>query len=318
MIFNANNNGLMLFGGSSHPELTERIAKYLGMRLGKIKLSRFSGGEIYARILENVRGQHTAIIQTSTLSVNEDYMELFIIIDALRRASAESITVVIPHYGYARQDRKSASREPISSRLMADLLTSAGADRIITMDLHSDQIQGFFNIPLDHLTATPLLADYLKNKKLKDPVVVAPDTGRAKVAKKFADRVGAELAILHKARPDHHKSEVLHIVGEVQGKTVIIVDDMIDTAGTATRGVEVLRKQGCNEDIYLLATHAILSGPAIDRIKAAKFKEVILTDTIPLTKERQFPELKILSVDELLGEAIKRNFENKSISSLFD
>ncbi len=318
MIFNANNNGLMLFSGSSHPELAEKIAKHLGMKLSKIKLSRFSGGEIYARILENVRGQHTVIIQTSTLSVNEDYMELFIIIDALRRASAESITVVLPHYGYARQDRKSASREPISSRLMADLLTSAGADRIITMDLHSDQIQGFFNIPLDHLTATPLLADYLKNKKLKDPVVVAPDTGRAKVAKKFADRVGAELAILHKARPDHHKSEVLHIVGEVQGKTVIIVDDMIDTAGTATRGVEALRKESCNEDIYLLATHAILSGPAIDRIKAAKFKEVILTDTLPLTKERQFPELKILSVDELLGEAIKRNFENKSISSLFD
>lgn len=309
---------LKVFSGSSHPELGEKISKYLGFEAGKIKLSRFAGGEFYTRILENIRGQHCVIFQTCTQNVNDDLMELFLIVDAMKRASAKSITVVLPHFGYARQDRKAASREPISSRLIADLITTAGAERVITVDLHSDQIQGFFNIPFDHLTAMPIFEEYLKAKKLKDPVVVAPDTGRAKVAKKLADRIGAQLAILHKVRTEHHKAEVSHLVGDVSGKTVIITDDMIDTAGTATSGVETLRAAGCNPDIYMIATHGLLSDPAVERFKKAKLKEVVVTDTLPIPKEKQFPGLKILSTAELLGEAIRRNYENKSISSLFD
>jgi ribose-phosphate pyrophosphokinase len=245
-------------------------------------------------------------------------MELFIIIDAMKRSSAKSVTAVIPHFGYARQDRKAASREPISARLVANLLETAGADRIVTMDLHSDQIQGFFNIPVDTLTAVPIFTSYLKEKNLKDVVVVAPDTGRAKVAKKLADRIGAHLAILHKVREEHHQAEVTHIVGEVKGKTVIITDDMIDTAGTITTGVETLLKEGCNPQIYVVATHGIFSGPAIERMTKANFAEVIVSDTLPIPKEKQFKGLKILSVAELLAQAIKRNYENRSISSLFD
>jgi ribose-phosphate pyrophosphokinase len=245
-------------------------------------------------------------------------MELFIIIDAMKRASARSITAVIPHFGYARQDRKAASREPISARLVANLIETAGADRVVTMDLHSDQIQGFFNIPVDTLTALPILANYVKSKNLKDLVVVAPDTGRAKVAKKLADRIGATLAILHKVRGGHHQSEVTHVVGEVKGKTVIITDDMIDTAGTITSGVNALRAEGCNKEIYVVATHGILSGSAVDRMKKADFAEVVFSDSVPIPKEKQFSGLKILSAAELLGEAIKRNYENQSITSLFD
>ena len=314
----APNSDLRVFYGTSHPELGEKIVNYLGLKKGELEISRFSGGEIYARIKENVRGQSTAVIQTCTQRVNEDLMELFIIIDALKRASAKTVSAVIPHFGYARQDRKAASREPISARLIADLLTATGIDRVITMDLHSDQIQGFFNIPVDHLTATPLFAAYFKGKKLKDPVVVAPDVGRVKVAKKFSDRIGAELAILHKVREEHHKAEVMHVVGEVKGKTVILVDDMIDTAGTATRGIDTLRAEGCQPDIYMVATHAIFSGAAVERMQAAKFKEVVVSDSLPLPKEKQFPGLKVLSTSELLAEAIKRNYENQSISSLFD
>jgi len=312
------NSELRVFSGSTHPQLTEDIEKFLKINPGQIKKSKFSGGETYARILENVRGQSTVVVQTCTHNVNDDLMELFIIVDALKRASAKSITAVLPHFGYARQDKKSASREPISARLIADLLTRSGIDRVITMDLHSDQIQGFFDIPLDHLTATPLLANYIKSKKLKDVVVVAPDLGRAKTSKKLGDRIGAKLAVIHKTRPEHQKADVLHVVGDVKGKTVVLVDDMIDTAGTATRGVETLRSLGCNQEIYFVATHGILSGPAIDRIKQAKFKEVVITDTIPLPKEKKLSEIKVLSTADVFGEAIRRNYKNQSISSLFD
>lgn len=312
------NSELRVFYGNSHPELGEKIVKYLGLAPGKIKISRFAGGEIYSRILENIRGQSCVIIQSCTQKVNEDLMELFIIIDAMKRASAKTVTAVIPHFGYARQDRKAASREPVSARLVANLLETAGADRVVSMDLHSDQIQGFFNIPVDTLTAMPLFSNYFKEKKLKDMVVVAPDTGRAKVAKKLADRIGANLAILHKVREEHHKSGVTHVVGDVKEKTVIITDDMIDTAGTITNGVEALRKEGCGKDIYVAATHALLSGPAVERMTKADFKEVIVTDSFPIPKEKQFKGLTILSSAEMLGEAIRRNYENQSISSLFD
>jgi len=312
------NSELRVFYGDAHNELGEKIVKHLGVTAGKIKISRFAGGEIYVRLLENIRGDDCVIIQTCSANVNDDLMELFIVIDAMKRASAQSITAVIPHFGYARQDRKAASREPISARLVANLLETAGADRVVTVDLHSDQIQGFFNIPVDTLTSLPLFADYLNEKKLKDVVVVAPDTGRAKVAKKLADRLGAELAILHKVRAEHHKSAVTHVVGDVEGKTVIITDDMIDTAGTITSGVEALKKAGCNQDIYIIATHGLFSGPAVERMTAAKFKEVVVTDTFPIAKEKQFPGLKIISAAALLGEAVRRNFEHQSISSLFD
>ena len=312
------NSNLIVFYGSSHPELGERIVKNLGLTAGKMKLDRFACGEIYSRLLENIRGHNCVIIQTCSDKVNEDLMELFIIIDTMKRASAKTITAVIPHFGYARQDRKAASREPISARLVANLIETAGADRVVTMDLHSDQIQGFFNIPVDTLTALPLFSNYLKKKGLTNVVVVAPDTGRAKVAKKLADRIGADLAILHKVRAEHHQTEVTHVVGEVKGKTVIITDDMIDTAGTMTSGQEALRKAGCNQDIYVVATHALFSGPAIERMKKAAFKEVVVTDSFPIPPEKQFKGLTVLSSAEMLGEAIRRNYENQSISSLFD
>jgi ribose-phosphate pyrophosphokinase len=314
---NPRNEAVKLFSGTSHPELSKKIAKHLGVELSDIKLSRFTGGEIYVRILENVRGMSCYVIQTSTGKVNEEMMELFIMIDAMKRASAKSITVVMPHFAYARQDKKSASREPISARLVADLLTTSGANRIITMDLHSDQIQGFFDVPVDHLTAIPVIANYFKQKKLKNPVVVAPDIGRAKTAKKLGDRINAPIAILHKRRPDHQKAEITHIVGEVKGMTPIIVDDMVDTAGTATQGVGALRKNGCNHEVYFASTHGIFSGPAVERMNAANFKEVVVTDTIP-TDDKKIKNLKIVSSAALFGEAIKRSYENRSISSLFD
>jgi ribose-phosphate pyrophosphokinase len=311
------NNEMKIFSGTSHPELSKKIAKILGKELSKINISRFSGGEIYARLTDNVRGASTYVIQTCTHSVNDDLMELFIVIDALKRASAKSITAVVPHFGYARQDKKSSSREPISAKLVADLLTTAGIDRIITMDLHSDQIQGFFNLPVDHMTAMPTLASYIKEKNLKNPVVVAPDTGRAKTAKKLSDRIGAPMVILHKTRPEHQKAEIMHIVGDVAGKTPIMIDDMIDTAGTATRGVDMLRDKGCIDEIYFLSTHGIFSGPAVERMNSAKFKEIVVTDTIPVGG-KDIKGLKIVSAAPLFAEAIKRSYENLSISSLFD
>ena len=312
------NSNLIVFYGSSHPELGGKIVKNLGLTAGKMKLDRFACGEIYSRLLENIRGHNCVIIQTCSDKVNEDLMELFIIIDTMKRASAKTITAVIPHFGYARQDRKAASREPISARLVANLLETAGADRVVSMDLHSDQIQGFFNIPVDTLTALPLFVNYIKAKNLKEVVVVAPDTGRAKVAKKLADRIGARLAILHKVRGEHHQSEVTHVVGEVKDKTVIITDDMIDTAGTITNGVGALRQAGCNRDIYVIATHGIFSGPAVERMSKAGFAEVVVTDSLPIPPEKKFKGLTVLSSATLLGEAILRNYENKSITTLFD
>jgi ribose-phosphate pyrophosphokinase len=308
---------MRIFCGSSHPQLAREIANYLGVELGKIQLSHFSCSESYARIEESIRGYDTYVIQTISEHANDDYMELFIIMDALRRSSAATVNVVIPHFGYARQDKKSAPREPISARLIADLLSVTGLNRLITMDLHADQIQGFFTRPVDHLTVLPLLVDYFSKKNLPDLVVVAPDAGRAKFAKKLSDRLKADLAIMHKTRPNHNVAEIVNIVGDVKDKTVLIIDDMVDTAGSVTSGVDTLRKFGCNQDIYLAATHAVFSGPAIERLKKAKFKEVVVTNTVPIPAQKQFDGLVILSAAELLAEAIKRNYERKSISSLF-
>jgi len=307
-----------IFTGSSHAQLGAEVAHELKATLGKISLSKFSCNEVYAKIDETIRGKDVYILQTAGQNINDNLMELFLIMDTLRRASALSINVVMPHFGYARQDKKSEPREPISARVLADLLQAVGLDRLVTVDLHSDQIQGFFSIPVDHLTAMPLFVDYFKKKHLPDLVVVAPDTGRAKFAKKLGDKLGADLAIMHKTRPSHNVAEIVNIVGDVKDKTVLLVDDMVDTAGSVTSGLETLRFFGCKEDIYVATTHPVFSGPAIERLKAAKIKEVVVTDTIPLGPEKQFDGLTTLSIAPLLAEVISRNIQKQSISPLFD
>ena len=305
-----------IFSGSSNPKLAEQIAKILGLSLSDITLSKFSCGENYARVSESIRGFDAYVIQSIGLSPNDDYMELFLILDALKRASTKNIYVVLPHFGYARQDKKSAPREPISSRLIADLLSSIGFGRLITVDLHSDQIQGFFNQPVDHLTCLPLFVDYFKEKQLQDLTVVAPDTGRAKFAKKLSDRLGAELAILHKTRPEHNVAEITNVVGNVNNRNLLIVDDMIDTAGSITSSVDTLKNLGC-KDIYVAATHPVFSGPAVQRLSTANFKEVVVTDSIYLPESKQFKNLVQLPLAPILAETIKRNNLNQSISTLF-
>ena len=307
---------IRLFSGSSNTELAKAIAKQLGLSLSNITLSKFSCGENYARISESIRGYDSYVIQSIGLNPNDDYMELFLILDALKRASTKRVFVVLPHFAYARQDKKSAPREPISSRLIADLLSSIGFDRLITVDLHSDQIQGFFNQPVDHLTCMPLFVDYFKKKDLSNLAVVAPDTGRAKFAKKLGDKLGADLVVLHKTRPEHNVAEITNVVGDVVGKNLLIVDDMIDTAGSITSSVATLKKLGC-KDIYVAATHPVFSGPAIERLSGAGFKEVVVTDSIYLPESKKFDNLVTLSLAPILAETIKRNQQNESISSLF-
>ena len=311
-----NNDTIRLFSGSSNEALGQAIASELGIQLAGISLSKFSCGENYARIEESIRGIDAYVIQSIGNNPNDDYMELFLILDALKRASTKRVHVVIPHFGYARQDKKSAPREPISSRLMADLLSAIGFDRLITVDLHSDQIQGFFNQPVDHLTSLPLFADYFLKKELTNLAVVAPDTGRAKFAKKLGDQLHADLVVLHKTRPKHNVAEITNVVGDVDGKNLLIVDDMIDTAGSITSSVATLKKMGC-KDIYVAATHPVFSGPAVQRLSEADFKEVVVTDSISLPKEKQFKNLVTLPLAPMLAEAIKRNQNNESISSLF-
>lgn len=315
-----NSSGLKLkfVVGSSHPKLGAEISQYLGIDIVETENSIFSCGERYVRLTESIRGMNVFLLQTSGPAVNEDYMELFIAIDAIKRASAKSISVIIPHFGYARQDKKAGPREPISAKLMANLITVAGATRIITMDLHADQIQGYFDIPVDHLSSLPLFVRYFTNKELKDLVIVAPDTGRAKAAKKFADRLGADLAILHKTRPAHNQAKIMHIIGDVKHKTVIIYDDMVDTGGSVTQGLQALKDNGCNEDVYLATTHPVFSGPAIERLQKAKFKEIVVTNTIQISPEKKLDSLKVLSTAPLFAEAISRNHNNMSISYMFD
>jgi ribose-phosphate pyrophosphokinase len=308
---------LKLFSGSSHPELAQAIARNLHVKLSEMELKRFACNEVYAKPLETVRGCDVFIVQTATSHVNEDLMELFIMIDALKRSFAERIHVILPHYGYARQDRVATPREPISAKLVANLISAAGANHVVTINLHSDQAQGFFDFPVDNLTAVKLFVEYFQRKKLHDLVVVAPDAGAAKVAKRFADRIGAELAIIHKVRPEHNVAEVMHVVGDVADKTCLIYDDLIDTAGTTIAGKEALLKKGAKDEIYLAATHAVFSPPAVERLRAAKFKEVVVTDTIPLPEEKMFPGLHVLSVAPLLARAIRNVHESKSVSSVF-
>lgn len=311
---------MALFSGSVSPELAEKIADVLGVDLGKVKLEKFANGEIYARYLESVRGADVFLIQSvAGEHVNDALMELLIMADAAKRASARTVTAVITHYGYARQDRKAAAREPITAKLVANLITTAGITRVMTIDLHQGQIQGFFDMPVDHLTALPILADYFKAKNFpKDKVcVVSPDVGRAKAAKKLSDMMEADLAIMHKGRPGHNKAEITALIGDVDGKVCIINDDMIDTGGTIVAAAATLKANGA-EAVYICCTHPVFSGPAYDRLENAPVEEIVVCDTIPVPLERQTGKIKVVSVAPLFARAISNVYRNGSVSELFD
>lgn len=308
---------LKIFSGTSHPKLAEEIAKKLRVKLCKMHISRFASGEIYAKPLETVRGCDLFLVQTITQNVNEDFMELFVMLDAFKRSFAAKVHLVMPYFGYARQDRVATPREPISAKLMADLISTAGADHVITMTLHSDQEQGFFDFPVDNLYSRKFFADYFKKKKLKNLVIVSPDAGGAKDAKKFADILSADLAIIHKARPKKNVSEILELVGDVKGKNCIIFDDMIDTGGSVVNAAKALREYGANKDIYLAATHPVFSRDANKKLAKAGFKEVVVTNSIPVPKDKRFKSLKVLSVAPMLAEIIKNVHTAKSVSKVF-
>jgi len=311
---------IKIFTCNSNRSVAQQIADCLDIPVGKSEVTSFSDGEIAVSLHESVRGSECFIVQSTCAPVNDNLMELLIMIDAMKRASAASITAVVPYFGYARQDRKAKARDPISAKLCADLITTAGADRVLTMDLHANQIQGFFNIPVDHLVGAPILADYFKKKigdKPDDYVVVSPDLGSVTRARNFAARLGCPIAIIDKRRPKANVSEVMNIIGEVKGKKVILVDDMIDTAGTLCNAAQACVERGGATEVYAGATHAVLSGPAIERLKNSVIKEVILLDTIPVTGERCLDKFTILPVAPVFAEAIERIYEDKPVSSIF-
>ncbi|MBI3601052.1 MAG: ribose-phosphate pyrophosphokinase [Nitrospinae bacterium] len=309
--------GLLIFSGRANIRLAEEICRYLRIHLGKSNIYDFSDGEIGVRITENVRGRDVFVVQPTCDPVNKNLMELLIMIDALKRSSAERITAVIPYYGYARQDRKAEPRVPITSKLVADLVTAAGTDRVLAMDLHAGQIQGFFNLPVDHLYAAPILIEYIKRKKLKDLVIVSPDAGGVERARAFAKKLNTSLAIIDKRRDKPGVAKVMNIIGDIRGKRVMIVDDIIDTAGTLIEATNALIANGARE-VYACCTHPVLSGPAIERITQSQIKEVIASNTIQLNdKQKACDKIKVLSVSKLLGEAIKRIHTATSVSSLF-
>lgn len=311
---------MALFSGSVNPKLAEEIADELGVSLGNIKLEKFSNGEIYARYLQSVRGADVFIVQSiAGAQVNDALMETLIMADAARRASARTITAVVSHYGYARQDRKAAAREPITAKLVANLMEHSGIDRMMTIDLHQGQIQGFFDIPVDNLTALPIIADYFKSKNLDQDklCVVSPDVGRAKAAKKLSDMLNADLAIMHKGRPGHNKAEITALIGDVKDKICILNDDMIDTGGSVVAAVDTLKAKGANE-VYVCATHPVFSGPGLERMANLDAKEVVVCNTIPVPVEYQTGKIKVISVAPLFARAIKNVYDNGSVSELFD
>src|SRR3989338_80132 len=308
---------LVLFSGSANPKLAEGIANHLGIALGKIKIERFADNETYVQFLENIRGKDVFLVQPTCNPANEHLMELLIMIDAAKRASAGRITAVMPFYGYRRQDRKTESREPITAKLVADLLTAAGADRVVVIDLHSGQVQGFFNIPLDNLTAEPLILNYLRSKKLPNLTVVAPDVGSAKGARDFSRLLNAEMAVISKKRGVHDEVETVSLIGEVAGRNIAIIDDEISTGGTIVNAAKILKENGAG-DIYVAVTHAILAGNAMEKLDAAPIKELIVTDTIPIADERIIGKIRVLSVSEILSKAIGNIHANKSVSELFE
>lgn len=313
----ADNNRLRLFSGSANAPLSIEVARYLGMDLGPMVRKRFADGELYIQIQESIRGCDVYLIQPTCQPVNDHLMELLIMIDACRRASARQITAVIPYYGYARADRKTAGRESITAKLVANLITEAGASRILAMDLHSAQIQGYFDIPFDHVYGSPVLLDYLASKQLSDIVVVSPDVGGVARARAFAKKLNdAPLAIIDKRRQAHNVAEVMNVIGDVKGKTAVLVDDMIDTGGTISEGARILREEGARQ-VYACATHAVFSPPAVERLSSGIFEEVIVTNTIPVPDAKRFKQLTVLSVANLLGETIWRIHEDTSVSSMF-
>jgi len=312
---------LMLFAGTSHPELAQEIADELGIPISPCEIRRFASSEIYVRPVDSVRGADVFIIQTSTPPVNETIMELLILIDAMKRASAKRVTAVIPYYGYSRQDKKALAREPISAKLIADLLTAAGTDRVVSVDLHSGQIQGFFDFPFDHLTALPLLADYLRDEtglSGEQITVVAPDAGRVKVAERLQQSLHADIAYINKRRSKYeaHKIEAIEVVGDVDGQVCILVDDMIDTAGTMVQGARALAERGARE-IYTAATHGLFNGKAVPNIEESPISQVVVTNTVPIPDERQFSKLKCLSIAPIIASALRAVFEDTSVSEIF-
>jgi ribose-phosphate pyrophosphokinase len=311
---NQDHKRMMLFSGSSYPALTDMIAKELGIKAGKITRTKFKNGEIYVKFDESVRGADVFLVQTCCEPVNDNIMELLIMIDALKRASAGMINTVIPHYGYARQDKKAEGREPITAKLFANLLSVAGMDRAILVDLHSATIQGFFDVPVDHVTAIPIIAKYFSGKNIKDGVVVSPDVGGVKRASIFAKRIHFPLAILDKRRPAPNMAEIEHIVGDVEGKEAILFDDMIDTGGTIFKAVDMLLRHGVKK-VYVGATHPIFSGDIIEQFEKSQVEEVVVADTIPIKKESR--KIKVLSIAPLLAKTIKKVYYCKSVSELF-
>jgi len=311
-------NGLAICTGNANPELAKKICHALKVSLSEVFVSRFSEGEIRVQIKDNIRGRDVFIIQPTCPPPNENLMELLILIDAASRASASRITAVLPYYGYARQDRKDQPRVPITAKLVANLIVAAGADRVLTMDLHASQIQGFFDIPVDHLYAINVLCDYFAKKKVSNLVIVSPDVGGIKMARAYAKRLSAPLAIVDKRRESPEKTEVMHILGDVKGKRAVLIDDLIATGSSLIEAAEALSKQGV-KDVYAAVSHGILSGNALEKIHHCKaLKELVITDSIPLKDPRKYPKIKVLSVASLLGEAIKRIHQEESISCLFD
>lgn len=307
---------LMVFSGRGTPELSAKIAEKLGFPLGRVMLKTFADGEIYCMYEDSIRGADVFIVQSTCRPVNENLVELLIMIQAARLASARRITAVMPWFGYSRQDKKSQPREPITAKLVADLIQAAGANRVLTMDLHAGQLQAFFDLPCDHMTAVPMLAEYFLMKDLGETVVVAPDAGAVKTAKRCADRLGASIAILSKLRPSHNVSRVLGVIGDVQGKTAIMMDDIIDTAGTICTGAEALLENGAKA-VYAAATHPVLSDPAYERVAASPLKELVITDTIPLRVDRPRDKITLLSTAEILADTIRNVYLNESVSALF-
>ncbi len=307
---------LLLLSGTANRPLAEQIAEYIGIPLGDVTLSRFADGEIFVRLNQNARGRDVFIIQP-TPPPAENIMELLLMIDAAKRASAARVGVVMPYYGYARQDRKDQPRVAIGAKLVSNIIQAAGADRLLGMDFHTHQLQGFFDIPVDHLYAAPVLTRHFAEMELEDPVVVAPDVGAAKMARGFARRIDASFAIIDKRRPSHNVAEVLTVVGEVEGRNCVVVDDMIDTAGTMTGVLEALHERGAAR-IFVAATHPLLSGPARDRLQGSPAEAVVVTNTLYVPEEHRFPKLKVLSIAELLARAIRYTHSNESVSQLFD
>jgi ribose-phosphate pyrophosphokinase len=309
---------IKIFSGNSNPDLAQKICDSLGVPLGTARVRRFSDGEVMVEIGENVRGRDVYVVQSTCAPTNDNLMELLVITDALKRASAATITAVIPYYGYARQDRKAAPRTPITAKLVADLITTAGVNRVVTIDLHAGQIQGFFNIPVDNLYAAPVILNYLKDRfKGEQVVMVSPDAGGTERARAFAKRLEYSLAVIDKRRTGPNVAEVMHLIGDVRDKIAVILDDMIDTAGTLTQAAKALKANGA-KSVYACATHGVLSGPAIERINASEIEEVVLTDTIPTGAGAALTtKIRMLSVADLLAEAIRRIHEDESVSSLF-